>query len=172
MRMHTQVKRSMETIAANCAHVKGLCPARQAFTRVHTPRHTCIDVALRRNACARTSSDTHGCNTRKYIADVFAVRDQTEKPLRLSTQTRAFALRQSAPDAIAFAVRKRVLEAIKTYVAVDTHTLRGVSRTASLWEEEIGIFTAAQRRFLPVVTDSPHARPPVRRTHTPVITFV
>ena len=97
------------------------------------------------------------------VADVFAVCDQTEQALCLTTQTRAFALRQTAPDAVAFAVRERVFEAIETHVAVDAHTLRGITRTAALREEQIGIFPATQRAFLPVVTDPPHARPPVRK---------
>jgi hypothetical protein len=117
-----------------------------------------ITRLLGRNACARPTADAHGCNTRENISDVFAVCDQREQPLRLTTKTRAFALSETAPDAVSLTVRERVFEAIEAYVAVHAHAFRGITGTASFWEEEVRILTAAERTFLPVVTDSPHAR--------------
>jgi hypothetical protein len=112
---------------------------------------------LRRDTCARSTTDTHGCNARKHVTDVFAVCNQTEETLCLTAQTRAFAFRQTAPDAVTLAVRKRVLETIETYIAVHAHSFRGVARTSPFGEKQIGIFTAAKRALLPVVTDAPHA---------------
>ena len=118
-------------------------------------------LSLRRDACTRSASDANRRNAREHVSDVFAVGDKTEQSVRLSAQTRAFAFCEAAPHAVTLTVRKRVFEAIQAYFAVHAHSLRGITGASTLGEEQIRIFTATQRGLLPVVPDTPHARPPV-----------
>lgn len=110
-----------------------------------------------RDARAWSASYAHRCDTRKNIADVFTVGNQTEQSLRLTTKSCAFAFGKSAPDAVTFSVRERVLEAIETNFAIDTNPFRGITRAASFREEEVWIFASTKSFLLPVVSDPPHA---------------
>jgi hypothetical protein len=88
MRAYPYRTRSIETIAANCAHVKAFQQlVKPSSIHVQRVQHV-IDAedvrVLRRDTCARSSTDTHGCNARKHVTDVFAVCNQTEQSLRLT----------------------------------------------------------------------------------------
>lgn len=86
-----------------------------------------------------TPSDPHGSDTTENISDVFAVRDRGKKLIRLPAKTRAFPFRESAPDAIAFAVRERVLEALQANGTVHANALRRVTGASALREEQVRI---------------------------------
>ena len=124
-------------------------------------------MRVQSGCCARraamTTSDAHRGNATEHVAYVFTVTDQRKETARLSTQTRALALRQSAPDAVTLAVGERVLETIETHVTVDANAFRGITGAAALRKEQVGFCSATKRARLPVVSDFPHARVPLTR---------
>jgi hypothetical protein len=90
-----------------------------------------------------TTTYAHSGNSAEHIADVFTGADEREQTARLTPQTRAFAFCETAPHAVAFTVRKRVLETVETHFAVDTHTLRGITRTSAFWKKQIRVGSPA-----------------------------
>ena len=122
-------------------------------------------------SAAMTAADTHRSDASEHVANVFAVTDQCKESACLSAQARALALGQSAPDAVTFAVGECVLQAIEAHIAVDANAFRGITGTAALRKEQVGIRSATKRARLPVVSDFPHARVPLREDND-VITLV
>jgi hypothetical protein len=110
-----------------------------------------------------TTANAYCSNATENVTYVFAVTDQRKEAARLSAQTRAFTFGKPAPHAVTLAVCKRVFEAIESNFAVDAHAFRGIARATALRKEQIGICSAAKRARLPVVSDFPHARVPLKR---------
>lgn len=113
------------------------------------------------DTCARSTSDAYGRNARKNISDVFAVCDQREQTMRLTSQACALAFGKSAPDPIALTIRERVLQTIKTYAAVHADAFRGITRATALGKKQIRVLAAAQRTLLPVVANAPQGPSPL-----------
>ena len=109
------------------------------------------------------TTDAHCGNSAEHVTYVFTVTDQREETTCLSAQTRALAFGKPAPHAVTLAVCKRILETIEAYFAVHADAFCGITRTAALWKEQIGIRSATKRARLPVVSDFPHARVPLKR---------
>jgi hypothetical protein len=109
------------------------------------------------------TSDANGGNALQNIADVFTVAHGGEQLGSLPPQTGPFALREPTPDPISLTIGERVLETIETHIARYTHALRGITGASAFGKEQISFRLFTGGLLLPVVPDTPHARPPVFR---------
>src|SRR5262245_59589341 len=69
----------------------------------------------------------------------------------LATEATALTLAEPAPDAELLPVHQRVLQAVRTDLAVGAHRLRLTRRRSPLREEQIGVDAQAVRLLLPAL---------------------